>query len=148
GINVVDLSDGGKIYNVDTLDNDGMAFLLMSLRFMRAHEESATKARRLLAAYENKRTKLSNLGREHLFTRRLPGWLRWNDEKREIETIPERAKLVRNIFKKVAAGWGQHKIVRWLNQRGIETWGNGKRKAKYWHRSYVQKILNNPAAIG
>jgi hypothetical protein len=35
-----------------------------------------------------------------------------------------------------------------LNARGLETWGAGGWKAKYWHRSYVRKILSNRATIG
>jgi DNA invertase Pin-like site-specific DNA recombinase len=148
GVNVVDLSDGGKVYNVEALDSDGMAFLMMTIRFMRAHEESATKARRVLAAYEHKRSKLRNPQGGHLFTRRLPAWLRWNESAQVIEEIPERAAIIRDIFKKAASGWGQHRIARWLNSRKVDTWGDGKRKAALWHRTYVSKILSSTAVVG
>jgi DNA invertase Pin-like site-specific DNA recombinase len=46
GINVVDLSDGGKVYNIETLEKDQMAFLMMAIRFMRANEESEIKSQR------------------------------------------------------------------------------------------------------
>src|SRR4051812_898416 len=45
-------------------------------------------------------------------------------------------------------GWGQHRIARHFNARGLETWGAGGWKAKYWHRSYARKILRNRAVIG
>ena len=46
GVLVVDLSDGGKVYDTAELDN-GLGFLMMTVRFIRAHDESAQKAIRL-----------------------------------------------------------------------------------------------------
>jgi DNA invertase Pin-like site-specific DNA recombinase len=40
GITVVDLSDGAREYSADTLDNDGMLFMMMVLRFIRSNEET------------------------------------------------------------------------------------------------------------
>ena len=48
-----------------------MSYLLMAIRFMRAHEESALKSRRLLAAYENKRAKAKRKDAGTPFTRML-----------------------------------------------------------------------------
>ena len=62
--------------------------------------------------------------------------------------IEERAVLVREMFDLTDKGWGQHRIAREFNARGLETWGAGGWKAMYWHRSYVRKILANRAAIG
>jgi DNA invertase Pin-like site-specific DNA recombinase len=59
GVNLVDLSDGGRLYSIESLDSDQMSFLLMAIRFMRAHEESAVKSRRLLAVYEPSEPKRS-----------------------------------------------------------------------------------------
>ena len=50
GITVVDLSDSGRAYSVETLDTEPFAFIMMALRFIRAHEESATKGMRVAAA--------------------------------------------------------------------------------------------------
>jgi DNA invertase Pin-like site-specific DNA recombinase len=150
GVNLVDLSDGGKVYSAESLDTDQMAFLMMAIRFMRAHEESATKSRRLLAVYEHKRAVAAAPERDKPFTRMLPAWLQWNEETRTHTLVPERAAVVRNIFEKAGEGWGQHRIAQWLNEQGTETWGGrGKaRKAPYWHRSYVKKVLCNSAVTG
>ena len=58
GIAVVTLGDG-KLYTSDTLSNDPVSFLMSILVFMRANEESATKARRIKAVWKNKRTNAS-----------------------------------------------------------------------------------------
>src|SRR5262245_59654609 len=50
GVTVVDLSDGGREYSVETLDKDPMLFMMMVLRFIRANEESATKGVRVAKA--------------------------------------------------------------------------------------------------
>jgi DNA invertase Pin-like site-specific DNA recombinase len=147
-INLVDLSDGGKLYNTHTLDTDTTAFLLMSLRFMRANEESKRKSERVGSAYAQKRSDAKQGVKGKPFTKMLPAWLRWDDTRREFVLSPERAEVVRRMFRDAAAGIGQHQIAHKLNARGAEPWGKGKRKGKHWHRSYVQKILTNPAVIG
>ena len=150
GVKLVDLSDGGRLYSVESLDNDQMAYLMMAIRFMRAHEESAVKSRRLLAVYEHKRATAKRKNAREPFTRMLPAWLRWDEDKRTHAVIPDRAEVLRSIFEKADQGWGQHRIAQWMSQQGTQTWGGlGKRrKAEHWHRSYVQKLLTNRAVIG
>jgi Recombinase/Recombinase zinc beta ribbon domain len=122
---------------------------MMVLRFVRANEESALKSARVAAARERQRQKFAS--REPLteaYTRQLPGWLRWNDDAKAIEIIPERAAIVRRMFELADIGWGQHRIAAWLNETTGEPWGRGKRKGTRWHRSYVRKVLTNPAVVG
>jgi DNA invertase Pin-like site-specific DNA recombinase len=147
GVRVVDLSDGGKVYDTAALD-DGLGFLVMTIRFMRAHEESAMKAIRLANAYDAKRMAAANGAQEKPFTRMLPAWLQWNDETRCHEVIKNRAEILRDIFAKADAGWSKHRISRALNEAGLEPWGKGARKGKHWHSSYIQKLLTNRAVIG
>ena len=54
GVSVVTLTDERE-YTADSLDTDHMDFIMSVLTFMRANEESATKSRRLKAAWEAKR---------------------------------------------------------------------------------------------
>ena len=118
---------------------------MMALRFIRAHEESATKGMRVAAAYDKKRAQAAaGEALSKPFTRRLPGWLRWDGEEQGYAAIKDRAAVVREIFEKADIGWGQHRIAHWLNQRGLPLWGRGAR----WHRSYVRKLLTNSATIG
>lgn len=148
GINVVDLQDGGKVYNTETLDGDPMAFLIMGIRFMRAHEESARKSGLVSAAYEQKRKDAANTSVRKPFTRMLPAWLRWDDNLTKFVAIPERAKVLQRIFRKAHDGFGANTIARELNEDGIETWDGRKHKADYWQPRYVQKLLTNRAVLG
>ena len=149
GVTVVDLSDNGREYSAETLDQDSLLLIMMVLRFVRANEESALKSARVAAARERQRAKFAST--EPLtdaYTRQLPGWLRWNDDSKTIEPIPERAAVVRKMFELADSGWGQHRIREWLNENAGEPWGRGKHKRGRWHRSYVQRVLTNRAVIG
>jgi DNA invertase Pin-like site-specific DNA recombinase len=136
GITVVTLNDG-KAYTEESLD--GFDFLMAVLVLIRAHEESATKARRLKAAWVGKRLKVS----EKALTALTPGWIKLDSE-RKPQLIPERTKVVRRIVQEVMRGTGKETIARQLNTERVPTF----RRAKQWHRSYIDKILTSPALVG
>lgn len=149
GITVVDLSDGGREYSAETLDRDQFLFVMMVLKFIRANEESVTKGVRVAKAHAARRQKFA--GQEKLtkpYTRRLPAWIRWSTETSSYELIEERAALLRWMFEMADDGMGAHSIAAHLNDTKEDTWGAGGWKAKYWHRSYIRKLLTNKAAIG
>jgi len=102
GINVVDLSDGERVYNVESLDNDPIAFLMMALRFMRANEESALKSQRLREANAKKRKDAAEDGK--LFTRALPAWLTVDEKTLKPVLRPERARCYRTSSRRLMAG--------------------------------------------
>jgi DNA invertase Pin-like site-specific DNA recombinase len=143
GITVVTLSDR-RVYDVSSLDSDPTSLLMSVLIFMRANEESVTKSRRVKAAYDNKRKVARSGNAEKPFTRRLPAWIRWNEDAKAFELIPERARVIQEMFELAEAGFGKDAIARSLNAKGVQPFG----KAKFWHRSYVEKVLTNPACIG
>lgn len=149
GITVVDMSDGGREYNATALDSDPVLFLMMVLRFIRANEESATKGGRVAKAHAARRQKFA--GQEKLtkpYTLRLPAWIRWDESSCSYALIEERAELLRWMFEVADDGLGVHSIAAQLNETKVDTWGAGGWKAKYWHRSYIRKLLGNKAAIG
>jgi DNA invertase Pin-like site-specific DNA recombinase len=145
GIIVVTLSDG-RAYNAESLNN--LPELMLSLLVMsRAHEESEMKARRVAAAWQNKRERAVHEG--HKLTSKAPAWLRLRNG--SFEVLPKRAAIVGRIFEMALAGHGKASIARALNKEGIEPFGDGPsqaRKADGWHSSYIQKILRNAAVIG
>lgn len=152
GVTVVDLSDGlGREYNMETLrSNEGLMHLMaMLLSFARGNQESAQKARRVGEAYANKRTVFASEQKlSKPYTKRLPAWIRWSDETTAYELIEDRAERLRWMFELADDGEGAHSIAAQLNEAGVDTWGAGGWKAKYWHRSYIRKLLTNKAAIG
>jgi DNA invertase Pin-like site-specific DNA recombinase len=139
GITVVTLNDG-KRYTEESLD--GTDFLIAIIILIRANEESETKSKRLRAAWAAKRT---NAGSKPL-TSLVPGWIVKRGD--TLELLEDRAEIVRGIFERFLAGHGRERIVRDLNERGVDTWGSGAKKGTRWHRSYISKILNNRAVLG
>ena len=142
GITVVTMNDG-KVYTADNIDQDHITFLLAILTFMRAHEESATKGKRVRAAWDNKRA-TAKPGADKPYTRQNPAWLRWNDSKRKWELISDRASVLRRIYDMTASGIGQRSIAQRLDELNVAPWG----RARNWGRSYIKKLLENPAVIG
>ncbi|UWU69142.1 recombinase family protein [Bradyrhizobium sp. NC92] len=154
GVTVVDLSDNGGLgreYNKTTLNSQEglMHMMAMLLSFARGNQESVQKGRRVGEAYANKRAVFASEQKiTKPYTKRLPGWLRWSDETAAYELIEERAERLRWMFEMADEGVGAHSIAAQLNDAKEDTWGAGGWKAKYWHRSYVRKLLTNKAAIG
>ncbi|MFS0850066.1 recombinase family protein, partial [Novosphingobium panipatense] len=121
----------------------GSVSLIVSLFILsRAHEESATKARRLKEAWRAKRKQA--VENNMPLTGVIPAWLRLDRKRHQVELIPERAAIVERIFRDTLSGQGQHQIAMRLNGEGVKPWGRGA----YWHRSYIAKILSNDAVIG
>ncbi|MBL8901724.1 MAG: recombinase family protein [Rhizobiales bacterium] len=141
GITVVTLADQ-KVYNEQTLEDDPWVFMMAYLVAIRANEESATKARRLKAAWSSKRATAT----ERVLTARAPTWLRLEGAKvnRKFVVIEEKAAVVRRIFDMTIKNVGQHKIAETLNMEHVPTFDRGK----MWHRSFIAKLLASEAVIG
>jgi DNA invertase Pin-like site-specific DNA recombinase len=138
GVNVVTLMDG-RVHNRETID-DALGLLGVLFIFMRANEESEVKSKRLRAAWGNKRKQAKDAGVRA--TSVAPEWL--SPSAGSFSVIEARAEVVRRIFNETLAGDGQHRIAGRLTEERIPTWRGGK----VWHRTYVRKLLDNPAVIG
>ncbi len=141
GAVVVTLNDGRR-YDKENLDADPTALLLSILTFMRAHEESAIKASRLKAVWAEKRKQA--VSESHPMTSSAPAWLRLDPVAGRFVEIEERVSVVRRIFEMTLAGIGQQTIAKVFNEEGVVPFGRGK----FWHRTYIAKILKNPAVNG
>lgn len=141
GAVLVTLNDGRK-YDKDNLDDDPVALLLSILTFMRAHEESAMKASRLKAAWAEKRNQASKARKP--MTSICPAWLDLDRKTGVFHEVPERVQVVRRIFDMTLQGVGQGVIAQALNREGVPVFGRGM----HWHRTYIAKILDNPAVRG
>jgi DNA invertase Pin-like site-specific DNA recombinase len=154
GVTVVDLSDNGGLgreYNLETLRSpDGLMHLMaMLLSFARGNQESTIKGMRVAEKYaEKRRLFASDQKLTKPYTRRLPAWIRWEESTASYVLIKERSEMLRWMFEMADEGFGAHSIAAHLNETKVDTWGAGKWKAAYWHRSYIRKLLTNKAAIG
>lgn len=148
GITVVTLKDR-EVWHREALRAN--PFLLMKSLFAmwNGHQESVKKSGRVADAWAAKRKRLVSKERQTKpYTRMCPAWLTWEPRAKRFVSIPERARLVRQIFKMADAGKGLDAIARGLNIRNTPTWGEGKRKAAFWRTSYIRKILGNKAVVG
>jgi len=139
GIKVVTLMDE-KVYDEDSL-NDPIGLIMSILMFARANEESATKGRRIQASWKNKREKAA---RGEVLTATCPAWMELDPATRKFKLIPDNAKAIRRVYELAAKGAGLEAIAKTFNREKVPVLG----RAEYWHRSYISKILANPAVVG
>ncbi len=140
GITLVTLTDR-QLFTRESMGEDGGLRLLGSLIVMlRAHEESATKSKRVRAAWDRKRREAT----ARKLTKSCPAWLRLAPDRSEFEVIEERAEIVRLIFSETASGVGKGSIAARLNAAGVPPFRGGDG----WHASYIQKLLSGDAALG
>jgi DNA invertase Pin-like site-specific DNA recombinase len=149
GITVVTLTNQ-EAYSKERLSKDQYTIYGINNELIRANQESFYKGQRVADAKERNRARLAQgmMQGTRPYTRQTPGWIRWSDEKRDYELIPERAEVIRLIFGLADQGWGLDRIARELNRREVDTWGKGKRKAAHWRGSYLRKIVHSQAPIG
>lgn len=137
GVTVATVNDGA-IYKRGGFDF--ATFMRAGLAQELAHQESKKKSERLCAVWAAKRAKLA----ERKLTARCPGWLKLSEDKKTFTVIPERAKVVRRVFRDTAAGLGRGSIANALNSEKVPVWrwGTG------WTKTHVSEILLSRAVVG
>lgn len=150
GVTIVVLNKNNEEYSEESIRSDQSGAKMMALVFElgRASGESARKAEFGVTNWKQKRKLAAESGK--VMTEIAPAWIDTEGEKenRRFVLNDERAKIVRQIFQWKIGGVGNRGIANRLNDAKFPNWGRGKRVAKKWHASYIQKILHNPAAIG
>lgn len=123
GITVVTASDG-KAYSREALKANPMDLVYSLLVMIRAHEESDTKSKRVLASIRRQcEGWLAGTWRGVIRNGKDPAWVRHVDGKWEL--IPERVEAARAGLAMFKRGYGALRIVReleaqklWLTSRG------------------------------
>jgi DNA invertase Pin-like site-specific DNA recombinase len=137
-VNIVTLSNR-KVYTRASL-NDPFSIIEAILIQARAHEESEIKSKRSIDNWNRKR---KNARQGNLMTHIIPLWLTYDDTKKEFVPIPERVKVINEIFKMASIGHGALKIARELNKGNVPGFRN-----KNWSVTAIRCILPNRALIG
>jgi DNA invertase Pin-like site-specific DNA recombinase len=144
----INLSVHGREYHHDNEDEmvDLMGMFFAMMHGAKDKESSAEKSRNVKAAWAAKRKKAEDAG--ETLTERTVMWVEAKDGTRQL--IPDRAKVVRDIFTWYLAGDGFDTIARRLNDTGVQTWKRRgeKRAGKQWYSSYIGGIVTNKAVIG
>lgn len=66
-----------------------------------------------------------------------------SEDRQHLVVNPETAPIYRQIVEKFLSGWGQLKIAKWLNEKGIPT-----RRGGQWSTNAIRTILSNPVYLG
>jgi DNA invertase Pin-like site-specific DNA recombinase len=143
GITIVTLTDG-RSYSLESINQNPLDLVVSLVVMMRANEESEMKSRRVRAAFEVMRSKLH----ETAWTKRCPGWLRLDKASGTFSIVPERAEIVRRIFRESLAGVGRETIARRLNEERVPLFGQGNQRGKLWQKELIRHFLYTPAVIG
>ncbi len=144
GVRVVTLDPVGDYTEKNLSENIGG--LMSAISDMdRAHRESSLKSKRLKSTWEAKRSNINN----KVLTNRCPAWLKRSEDWKEYEKIKDRCLLIKKIFKLYLTGKSSFAIEKQLNQTRDNWKPQGRKKLSAgWRKSYVDKILRNPAVIG
>lgn len=135
---VVTLADGRE-YSRQSVNANPLELFMSIMMMVKAHDESAVKARRVKDAWIQKMRRVAD-GVQ--LTKRVPFWI--NKENRT-KSIADKVAIVRRIFKLSADGLGGQRITTILNEEGVAA---PTSKATKWGISSVKKILNSEAVIG
>lgn len=146
GIKLVTTFDN-KLY--DTHDIGLEKLLPMMFEFVGNNNESKKKQDHLLKSWKTKRKAI--LAGETVRLSRLPAWLEQNEKKQIVVTKIKAAAVERIFDLYVNQRKGHNVIHRILNLEGVLPISTVKQKSQpqpRWIKSYVIKILKNPAVIG
>ena len=146
GINIVTTSPE-RVYRHDSTDMIDIITAVVELA--RGHGESALKSERVGAAWRERKKDAIHHGVP--ITAMCPHWLKVVEGKYVV--IPERAKLIQQMYADAIAGVGVGVIVRRLNEKRIKPFGKHRHKADkgkphLWQKSSVGRILKNRAVLG
>ena len=124
------------------LKNNGVMQLLEPLFiFARANEESRVKSGRGLDSWERKestRNRLPDL---------CPAWSKLSDDRTKYLEIPERVRIIKDLFKRSIEGQGSRFHCQRIQPKRYSGF-RVSQNSNAWHFSYIKKILHNRAVLG
>ena len=131
-----------KLY---TKDFNNIDLIFSILEMSRAHSESSLKGERVSEAWKQKQKEAREIKKP--LGKACPYWLKLVDGK--YQPIPERVRVVSEIFRLGTTGYGQRAIAKILNASNTSIFGSSTRNPSgLWGSSSVGKILCNRAVLG
>lgn len=141
GVVIVTLADNQEYTKESIQNNIGQLFTSLGI-MLRANEESKIKSARLKAAWVEKRNNIDT----KKITSLAPAWLLYDKSNDSFIINNEFSNSIKTIFNMSIEGFGAYSICKFLNAN-LDKHKPINKKAG-WHKSYIQKILNNPAVYG
>ncbi|MBA6233976.1 MULTISPECIES: recombinase family protein [unclassified Colwellia] len=146
-VNIYTLQDKKYYSSNNEIDNDSQVLdIITSLLIMsRAHEESATKRKRLSDTWEEKRQKI----KDKKFATSYPHWLILSDDWESFTLKEDAVRAIKKIYDLCINGKGYNQILRFLNDK-IDQYPTPSNRSKsgLWVRSTVQLLLSDRRLIG
>jgi DNA invertase Pin-like site-specific DNA recombinase len=140
-----------QIYSKESIGtNAGQLFLSIGA-MVRAHEESATKSKRLKAVWSSKKN-----DQTRIVTSQVPFWINVKKDKSgraaSFELNETDANVIRHIFRlSINQNMGAQAITSYLNKnidKFPKSRSSARNKDNGWSESYIKSVLNNPAVYG
>ncbi len=138
--------DPETIHTEESIANPAnLMFVLM--QFALANESSEEKRYRAKDNFSRKRKALSD---GKILTRRCPAWVRLDESSGKFVPIEEKAKLVWQIIRWSADGYGARVITKKFNSNGVVNiaFGTSSRSTKRWTQRYIEEILHDRRILG
>lgn len=144
GIEIVALSDNERRYSKQSLQSNPFELMISIMVMSRAHEESKIKSYRVKESWAAKR-KLAAQGK-HIKVK-LPSWLESKGE--QYFTIPEKAEVIKKIFRMYLHGHGSLSLAGMLNDEKIPNIARDRNgRTDRWNSSYILRLLKAKELIG
>lgn len=124
---------------------DMLSIMRVLIASEQAHEASQNKSARLRASYAERRRQAAETGKA--ITSWAPAWLRKAGDR--FEPIPDRVRLLREIFDLADSGLGARAICLRLNARDEPVWSTERsREPQGWHFSRITRLIRDRAVLG
>lgn len=137
GVRVVQLLPVEQVFDTDS---ESMQIMMAIMELSRGNSESRMKSERIGRAWSEKKRKAARDGTP--VTTCVPAWLKV--EAGKIVTQPDRAAVVKRIYRLVTAGHGLVQIAFALTTEKVPTFG----RSATWNPSSIHKIVHSRAAVG
>ncbi|MFX1766159.1 recombinase family protein [Paraburkholderia sp. A1RI-2L] len=113
-------ADTGQIYSRERLKHDSSPLFVALAIMIRAHEESASKGRRIRDALRRQcEGWVGGTWRGKLNINTDPTWLRYNAERRVFEFDPQQAESLRTLIDLYREGYGPLRAIALMHERGV-----------------------------
>jgi len=145
-VTIITASDGKK-YNRQ--DDDGIFFLTMLAKA--ANHESKEKSRRSKGAW-TRELRRAQENKEYAMRIPHPSWIERKtiNGKDSLILIPEKVKIIKEIFRRTNQGETAYAISERFNERGIAPITASKTNKRHdtWYRGAISNFVRNPAIYG
>jgi DNA invertase Pin-like site-specific DNA recombinase len=149
GVRIVQLSPSELVYDEKS---EEMGLMLAIVELSRGHRESKRKSDLIKASWDMRKRNAREKKQPH--KGHLPAWVECQDGK--LKLIPERAAVVKRLFRLTIDGYGLVSIIHKFEEEKIPPFGpvvirDGRKRSQFcgrWQRAYLSKILRDRRAVG